>query len=136
MNPKLMWLVLVGTLAGAVTFAATTGVLDRLPPDFVYPRGEESPGPVTFRHETHVDPGNPDCTTCHPTQWKITEPNATADGRPATHERFDKGELCGACHDGDRGFKMRACDSCHDVFADEEEEDEAEAEDNDTEGEE
>ncbi len=122
MNARLAVLVL---LAGAVTFAATSGTFNQLPPDFVYPRGEESPGPVTFRHETHVDPANPDCTTCHPTMWKITEPNATADGRPATHARFDQGELCGGCHDGERGFKMRACDSCHDVFADEEAEEAA-----------
>ncbi len=119
MTPKLLFIL---GLASAVTFAAT---LTRLPPDFLYPLGEESPGQVTFKHETHVDPDRPDCTTCHPQVWRITEPNATADGRPENHERWDNGETCGACHDGKRSFKMSRCDRCHiDPELEEEEEDE------------
>jgi c(7)-type cytochrome triheme protein len=85
----------------------------QLPEDAPLPQGKGSPGTVVFQHRPHVKAANPDCTQCHPRSWKITEAAATADGQPVTHARMEKGELCGACHDGKYVFAMDDCEMCH-----------------------
>lgn len=88
----------------------------RVPADFKFPSHGDSPGVVTFSHENHMGTvdGVPQCGACHHTQWSLTEP-----GKPLTgvisHERMDKGELCGSCHDGTNAFGMTDddCSSCH-----------------------
>jgi c(7)-type cytochrome triheme protein len=112
-------LVVVFVAAGALAAS-----WPNLPPDFTFPRHADSPGPVVFKHATHMEPGRPDCTVCHPHPWKITQPPPPVQATALSHERFDNGEKCGGCHDGKRGFKMSKCDSCHDMFADEDDDEE------------
>ena len=117
-------------LAAAVTLVAAGSNLKKLPADYKMPQGKESPGVVTFRHATHVDQARPDCTTCHPKDYRINEYGKPADGGEFTHARFDKGELCGSCHgqanktigSSKPAFKMTRCDRCHEEPLDEEEE--------------
>ena len=63
----------------------------------MFPAAEESPGPVTFDHETHAALAE-SCLTCHATGWSVTVP-----GRPLagalTYERIHEGDLCASCHD-------------------------------------
>lgn len=80
-----------------------------LPKPLGFKRGESSPGPVTFRHETHAraDGG---CRPCHPGLFRM---KATG-GRPggAMHESAS----CGSCHDGTGAFAATdadACERCH-----------------------
>jgi c(7)-type cytochrome triheme protein len=81
------------------------------PADLVFPKSEDSPGPVTFRHSTHVDATNPNCTTCHTSQFKMLKismqppPNAT---RWNMHDE----QRCGACHNGEKGFSLKEADNC------------------------
>ena len=93
-------------LSGSVAFAA----LPRLPGPKVLPASPDSPGAVTFNHESHVDAGRPACTTCHPKMFKILEQTKRT---PITHERMKKGEQCGACH-GKTAFGFEDdCTMCH-----------------------
>ena len=105
-------------LAGALalTFAATAalagGKLHRLPADYAFPRGEGSPGVVTFSHASHVDEAKPACLTCHPRIFRITESGKTFDREPIQHARMEAGAACGACH-GKAAFAFDTCDNCH-----------------------
>ncbi len=88
--------------------------LPRLPGDLQVPRSEDSPGQVTFRHESHVDAARPDCVSCHPRQFSIL---GRSSDRPAvkakiTHDAMEKGEACGKCH-GKQAFGFDECGNCH-----------------------
>jgi c(7)-type cytochrome triheme protein len=96
-------ILLVASLAGAATL--------KLPGPIVLPQSPDSPGKVTFTHETHVDAGQPRCTACHPREFRILK----ATKRTAiTHERMDKGGQCGSCHNGTAAFALdQDCTFCH-----------------------
>jgi c(7)-type cytochrome triheme protein len=99
-------------LAAAGAAAAASGKLHRLPQDYVFARGGESPGPVTFSHATHVDSSKPACMTCHPRIFRITESGRPQDRDRITHGRMEAGGACGACH-GKAAFGFDSCDACH-----------------------
>ena len=95
--------------------AAQAAGLPKLPAKFTYPKGEKSPGVVTFNHSSHLLEDEPNCISCHPRVYSILRGHeATAKTRPAlTHEQMDKGESCGVCH-GKTAFKFKDhCELCH-----------------------
>ena len=92
--------------------ASAADPLPKLPPDHTFKQGEGSPGKVTFSHQSHIDPKQPGCTTCHPRTWKTLEKGATADGQPLRHAVMEKGGQCGTCH-GKAAFGFDSCDMCH-----------------------
>jgi c(7)-type cytochrome triheme protein len=94
------------------TSALAGGKLQKLPTDYVLPRGAESPGPVMFSHETHVDAAKPSCTTCHPREFRILEAGRTASRELIRHDRMEAGAACGACH-GKTAFGFDSCEMCH-----------------------
>lgn len=86
----------------------------KLPPDYVFPQTVGSPGKVTFRHGSHVDPKQPQCTSCHPKLFRILEAGTPAEGGPITHGRMAAGRECGACHNGKVAFGLQDnCTACH-----------------------
>jgi c(7)-type cytochrome triheme protein len=91
--------------------AAVGAATLKLPDGLALPQGGDSPGVVTFYHETHVDPEKPNCTTCHPKQFRILKATKRM---TITHERFDKGESCASCHNGKKAFAIdEDCSYCH-----------------------
>lgn len=81
----------------------------RLPPDATYSGAEASPGPVVFRHATHVALVEQRCVACHPALFSILHPT-----RGLAHETMDVGEKCGSCHDGTKASGTQdACEHCH-----------------------
>lgn len=95
------------TAAGARGSAG--GMARRLPGPHAYPRGESSPGTVTFRHEPHLV-GAGGCAGCHPKPFKFISVPPLPDG--GMHER----SACGSCHDGKKAFAAGdpdACSRCH-----------------------
>ena len=106
--------VALGTLiAMAVVLAAAAAVaqsrLPKLPPAYVFAQTGDSPGAVTFNHESHVDESAPSCTTCHPKLFRILVPGGTIDNKPITHEAMGQGRHCGACHNGKQSFGLDDC---------------------------
>lgn len=105
----------LGLVAGVALAAATAlaaGSLPNLPKDTVLPQAGDSPGPVTFSHETHARLGErPDCTTCHPASFSILAGAGTDSG--IRHEAMEAGRQCGACHDGQKAFGLDDCQLCH-----------------------
>jgi c(7)-type cytochrome triheme protein len=100
-----------GTVArrAAASGAPSESPARRVPRPHAYPRGEDSPGRVTFRHETHLRGGG-GCTACHPKPFGMT----SAPPRPGggMHESA----ACGACHDGRKAFAAgdpETCSRCH-----------------------
>ena len=92
--------------------AVAGGALQRLPGDYVFARGDGSPGPVTFSHASHIDAARPSCLGCHPKTFRILEAGRTASRDPIRHERMEAGAACGACH-GKAAFGFETCDNCH-----------------------
>jgi c(7)-type cytochrome triheme protein len=103
--------VAVGALLAA-TSALAGGKLQKLPTEYVFARGDGSPGPVTFSHETHVDAAKPSCTTCHPKEFRILGAGRTAAREAIRHDRMEAGAACGACH-GKTAFGFDSCEMCH-----------------------
>ena len=67
----------------------------------------EDPGNATFPHSTHLEMFG--CDECHSDIF-VPERNANQVGM----KKMESGESCGACHDGDSAFSVKAaCRSCH-----------------------
>lgn len=75
----------------------------RLPKPHVYPAGDDSPGRVTFRHETHAAGG---CASCHPKPFKMTA------APPLTDFGMHGANACGSCHDGGKAFAAEDPENC------------------------
>lgn len=79
------------------------------PKPHTFPTGADSPGRVTFRHETHAR-GAEGCTGCHPKPFRMATLVPPKGG--AMHEK----DSCGSCHDGKKSFATDdpdACERCH-----------------------
>lgn len=115
MGGRRRWLLQTGivTLAIALATLGPAQTLPRLPQDFPFPRGEGSPGQVTFSHQSHLDPKRPDCTACHPALFKILTKGTPAEGGPLGHSAMEGGRQCGACHNGKAAFGLDTCPLCH-----------------------
>jgi c(7)-type cytochrome triheme protein len=69
----------------------------------------EDAGNIIFPHEAHT--GMFGCDECHPDVFK-----AERGANQVTMEDMEKGESCGACHDGDSAFGVAEdCESCHEM---------------------
>ncbi len=90
--------------------AVGAGRLPRLPADRDLPRSGDSPGPVTFSHQMHVDSTRPDCTGCHPRPFPMGVGGRTV---KITHAAMEKRQFCGACHDGNQAVGFDDCTKCH-----------------------
>jgi c(7)-type cytochrome triheme protein len=102
----------VSALCLASALAAQT--LPKLPGPMALPRSADSPGQVTFNHATHVDDAKPACTTCHPALFSILKDGAPAPRTAIVHAKMEKGQQCGACHDGKKAFAIEDdCAGCH-----------------------
>jgi c(7)-type cytochrome triheme protein len=103
---KNLLLVAIIALSGSVASAA----LPKLPGPKTLPASPDSPGAVTFNHESHVDANRPNCTSCHPKLFKILKRTART---PITHDRMKQAQQCGACH-GKTAFGLEDdCTMCH-----------------------
>lgn len=94
--------------------AARAGDLPRLPKALELPQGEDSPGMVTFNHDSHVDAAKPSCVSCHPRLFPMLKGSALPKGA-ITHDKMLKGQACGACHGkGKAAFDFEdGCENCH-----------------------
>jgi len=112
-----------GSAAAAATAAAAAPAIApavahelRLPAPYTFPTAVESPGPVTFDHETHAavgDPGEPACAPCHQGLFRLGAPGVPVAGE-LTYERIHEGDLCASCHDGEHAFAIADdCGNCH-----------------------
>ena len=99
-------LVLLAMTLGLLVDVADTAQPVQVPPDVQFPKGNSSPGRVTFSHRLHqarVD----NCGLCH-------AKGSTAAGSVTTLK-----QACSACHDGKTAigrtvvFSINECDRCH-----------------------
>lgn len=111
LRTALALLVAASLMLAGVAFAQ--GKMPRLPKPYGFPQAGDSPGRVTFNHESHVDENAPDCTACHPRLFKILKPGATPDRQAITHDAMNQGQACGSCHNGKKSFGFDDCTLCH-----------------------
>lgn len=80
-----------------------------LPDDLIFPSSEDSPGPVTFRHSSHVDDGAPNCAQCHSGTYPLLKRTTQSRG-----EAMHAAPYCGQCHNGNDAFNWEDnCEACH-----------------------
>jgi c(7)-type cytochrome triheme protein len=102
-----------GLVAGVLFAFGASASLPKLPQALQLPQSVDSPGVVTFNHESHVDAKKPQCATCHPRLFSILGRSAEKRVRIVKHEAMEKGgESCGACH-GKTAFNFEDCTTCH-----------------------
>jgi c(7)-type cytochrome triheme protein len=97
-----------------VAGAAMAQNMPKLPPDRALARSGDSPGPVVFSHQNHVGfQAKPDCTACHPRLAPILAAKRPGRRAPVTHKMMEKGQACGACHNGTAAHGFDDCTTCH-----------------------
>jgi len=110
------WPARAAVAAAGLLLASALGAqtLPKLPGAMALPKSADSPGQVTFNHTTHVDDAKPACTTCHPRLFSILKDGAPAPRAAIVHAKMEKGQQCGACHDGKKAFAIEDdCAACH-----------------------
>ena len=103
--------------AGVLGVFAAIGVAaaaEKPPPrNFTFAKAADSPGTVTFSHQTHADAKITKCGDCHaPGKFKMKKASTPA----VTMEAMNEGKVCGACHDGQKAFSVTdkaICSKCH-----------------------
>jgi c(7)-type cytochrome triheme protein len=109
-------LVLVLAVAVALAFVGHAQA-QKVPADFSFDQGKDSPGKVTFSHEKHK-PFADKCTVCHTKVFKMKK-GGTGE---LTMAKMNAGEACGSCHNGktESGGKVAFatndkanCEKCH-----------------------
>jgi c(7)-type cytochrome triheme protein len=85
----------------------------RLPGPIAFEKSADSPGVVTFNHETHVDPSRPNCKSCHSALFSIKPEQAGRLGTVKMEALYEQ-KQCGVCHNGEKAFKTEeGCENCH-----------------------
>ena len=92
-------LALIAALAASVVVVVPADPQPKVPADFTFEQGKDSPGQVTFSHEKHRA-NIEKCTACHTKVFKMKK-GTTGQFSMA---KMKAGELCGACHDGKTKF--------------------------------
>lgn len=83
----------------------------KVPADFTFEQGKDSPGVVTFSHEKHKEKFDK-CTACHTKVFKMKKGKSG----DLTMAAMEEGKFCGACHDGKQAFSVKDkanCEKCH-----------------------
>jgi c(7)-type cytochrome triheme protein len=102
----------LGVVLGGLLAGGALADVPKLPQALTFPQTGDSPGVVTFRHDSHVDAKQPGCLSCHPRRFSIL--GRSTDRKPVAikHATMEKGEACGACH-GKQAFGFEDCTACH-----------------------
>ncbi len=88
--------------------------MPKLPADLTLQQSPDSPGKVTFSHQNHVAfQAKADCTACHPKLAPILKQKAAGRREAITHAKMEKGQACGACHNGKAAHGFDDCTTCH-----------------------
>jgi c(7)-type cytochrome triheme protein len=89
----------------------------KIPADFQFDQGKDSPGAVTFSHEKHRAKVEK-CQACHTKVFKMKKGTTG----PLTMAKMKAGEQCGACHNGKTEIggvvpasvdDQKKCETCH-----------------------
>jgi c(7)-type cytochrome triheme protein len=83
-----------------------------MPAPILIAKNGDSPGQVTFNHESHVDASAPSCKTCHSALFSIrpVAGHAADSAKAAYHDS----KRCGACHSGEKASNIDdGCEMCH-----------------------
>ena len=120
MDMRLTRIVAVALVAGlaSVSLGALPGLAQpKVPADFGFDQGKDSPGKVTFSHEKHKEKVEK-CTGCHTKVFKMKKGQTG----PISMEKMKAGEQCGACHNGKTELAGKVvftvndkanCEKCH-----------------------
>lgn len=96
MRLKGSWALGLVVVFAAALAAATFAVAQvKVPADFAFEPGKDSPGQVTFSHEKHKAKMEK-CNACHVKVFKMKKGTSG----PLSMAKMKAGEQCGACHAG------------------------------------
>ena len=116
MLSRLSLVVLVALAIGLMTGAVVSAQV-KIPADFTFEQGKDSPGPVTFSHTFHKEKTEK-CQACHTKIFKMKKGTSG----PINMERIKANETCGTCHNGRTDIASKTvfaatdkanCEKCH-----------------------
>ena len=94
MITRIGFMLVVGTAIGVLA-VSPTGAQVKVPADFTFEQGKDSPGLVTFSHNMHKEKAEK-CQACHTKIFKMKKGTSG----PINMERIKANETCGTCHNG------------------------------------
>ena len=110
------WLIVATAALVLAASAPVTGQV-KVPADFAFEQGKDSPAPVTFSHEKHREKADK-CNACHTKVFKMKKGTTG----PLSMAKMKAGEQCGACHNGKTELAGKVvfasddkarCETCH-----------------------
>ena len=63
--------------------------------------------PVVFSHQKHVNEKGLKCTGCHYQIFQMAKGSYKME-----MSKVNKGDFCGKCHNGQKGFDVKGADNC------------------------
>jgi len=118
MRPTTLWALVLISLVAIWSLAVPPAAPQiKVPADFAFDQGKDSPGPVTFSHEQHKAKVEK-CQACHVKAFKMKKGTTG----PLTMEKMKAGEQCGTCHSGKTEIAGKVvfavddkanCERCH-----------------------
>ena len=93
MSSSRLVLVAVALTFAVAAVATRSPAQVKIPADFAFEQGKDSPGPVGFSHEKHKEKVDK-CQACHVKVFKMKKGTTG----PFTMAKMKEGEQCGACH--------------------------------------
>jgi c(7)-type cytochrome triheme protein len=118
MRPTTVWALVVVSIVVIWSLAVPPAEPQiKVPADFAFEQGKDSPGPVTFSHEQHKAKVEK-CQSCHVAVFKMKKGTTG----PLAMDKMKAGAQCGACHNGKTEIAGKAvftvddkanCERCH-----------------------
>lgn len=100
----------IQSIVFALLAMAFVGSASAVPPGMTVQFEPEGFGKVIFSGKIHADQGFK-CSDCHPKIFKQKQGS-----NPITMSAINKGEYCGACHNGKKAFApAKHCGRCHEL---------------------
>jgi c(7)-type cytochrome triheme protein len=111
-----MTVMLVGMLVSFLAVPEISLAAMKLPKDLSLTATGDQP-PAMFNHEKHVTERTEKCGACHTKLFQMKAGKTAEKKGKLTMAAMEGGKFCGACHDGEKAFGVKAadkaCAKCH-----------------------
>jgi c(7)-type cytochrome triheme protein len=107
---------LVGVLVSFLAVPEISLAAMKVPKDLsLAATGDQSP--AMFSHEKHVTERKEKCGACHTKLFQMKAGKTAKKKGKLTMAAMEEGKFCGACHNGEKAFSVKAADNncakCH-----------------------
>lgn len=106
-----MAVLIAGMLVGFFALSENLLAQMKIPKDFTMTQTGDA-APVTFSHQQHAEAQKLKCNDCHTKIFQMKSGKTAEKQGPLTMAAMADGKFCGACHNGEKAFGVKAEDTC------------------------